>query len=164
MSSALFYMFAYLFTNLGAFAIIVTVEKREGQGVMIDDYKGFFKRNPWLALALAVFMLSLTGVPPTGGFTAKFAVFGAAVQAGLTWLAVIAVITSVVSAYYYLRVVYYSFMIGGEEETFIGIPSAAAIAVGVGLLVTLLLGLYPGPVIDLSREAIFSSYQILAGG
>lgn len=164
MSAALFYMFAYLFTNLGAFAIIVAVEKRDGQGVLVEDYKGFFKRSPWLALAMAFFMLSLTGVPPTGGFTAKFGVFGAAVEAGLVWLTIIAVVTSVVSAYYYLRVVYYSFMFDSEDQAVIHIPAAAAVAVLIGLVVTFLLGIYPDPIFEVTRNAVFSGVQALAGG
>ncbi|MGD8858253.1 MAG: NADH-quinone oxidoreductase subunit N, partial [Chloroflexota bacterium] len=114
MSAALFYLLAYLFTNLGAFAVVIAVERQDYQGVMLDDYKGLYKRSPLLALALAYFMLSLTGIPPTGGFTAKFGVFGAVVDANMTWLAVIAVITSVISGYYYLRLVFYSFMFDGE--------------------------------------------------
>lgn len=164
MSAALFYMFAYVFTNLGAFAIIVTVERRDGQGVNIEDYKGFYKRSPLLALALAFFMLSLTGIPPTGGFTAKFGVFGAVIQADMTWLAIVAVITSIISAYFYLRVVYYSFMFDSPDSTQIRIPAFAAAAVIIGVLITFLLGVYPNPVIELAREAVFSSVQVLAGG
>jgi NADH-quinone oxidoreductase subunit N len=162
MSAALFYMFAYLFTNLGAFAVVVTVERQNGQGVMLDDYKGLYKRSPLLALALAYFMLSLTGVPPTGGFTAKFAVFGAAIDAGMLWLAVVGVITSVVSAYFYLRVVYYSFMYDGEGE--LAVRPAAAVAVAVAVAATFLLGIFPGPLFDLARDAVFASAQVLAGG
>jgi NADH-quinone oxidoreductase subunit N len=162
MSAALFYMFAYLFTNLGAFAVVVTVERQEGQGVMLDDYKGLYKRSPLLALALAYFMLSLTGVPPTGGFTAKFAVFGAAIDAGMLWLAIVGVITSVVSAYFYLRVVYYSFMYDGEGELAVRPPAAVAVAVAV--VATFLLGIFPGPLFELARDAVFASAQVLAGG
>jgi len=85
-SAALFYMFAYLFTNLGAFGVALAVERQQGEGVMIDDYRGLAKRYPWMALAMAFFMLSLTGVPLTGGFAAKFYVFRSAIDAGLLWL------------------------------------------------------------------------------
>jgi NADH-quinone oxidoreductase subunit N len=162
MSAALFYMFAYLFTNLGAFAVVVTVERQEGAGVMLDDYKGLYKRSPLLALALAYFMLSLTGVPPTGGFTAKFAVFGAAIDADMVWLAVVGVITSVVSAYFYLRVVYYSFMYDGEGA--LAVRPAAALAVAVAVVATFVLGIFPGPLFELARDAVFASAQVLAGG
>jgi NADH-quinone oxidoreductase subunit N len=164
MSAALFYMFAYLFTNLGAFAIVVTVERQEGQGVMLDDYKGLYKRSPWLALALAFFMLSLTGVPPSGGFTAKFAVFGAVIEAGMNWLAIVGVITSVVSGYFYLRVVFYSFMYDSVEQTKIRPALGAAVAVVVAVLITFLLGVYPNPVFEAARAAVFSSAEMVAGG
>ena len=164
MSAALFYMFAYLFTNLGAFAIVVTVERREGQGVKLDDYKGLFKRSPLMALALAFFMLSLTGVPPSGGFMAKFGVLGAVVEADMVWLAIIGVITSVVSGYYYLRVVFYSFMYESEDKSLIRPATGAAVAIVIAVVVTFLLGVYPNPVIEAAREAVFSSVQIVAGG
>ncbi len=164
MSAALFYMFAYLFTNLGAFAIVVTVERQEGQGVMLDDYKGLFKRSPLMAMALAFFMLSLTGVPPSGGFTAKFAVFGSVVEAGMAWLAVIGVITSVISGYFYLRVVFYSFMFEGEDKMLLKPAIGATIAIAVAVLVTFILGIYPNLAFDAAREAVFSSAQLIAGG
>ena len=90
------------------------MERKLGEGVMLEDYKGLAKEYPWIALAMTVFMLSLAGVPPTAGFAAKFYVFRAAVEAELVWLAIIGVVTSVVSAFYYLRVVYYMFMFDGE--------------------------------------------------
>jgi NADH-quinone oxidoreductase subunit N len=164
MSAALFYMFAYLFTNLGAFAIIVTVERREGKGVMLDDYKGFSRRSPVLAFILAFFMISLTGIPPTGGFTAKFGVFGAAIEANLVWLAIIGVITSVVSAYFYLRVVFYSFMYEGEQTSRIRPAVTVSVAVAITALVTLLLGIYPTPFLEAASDAVFSGVQALAGG
>jgi NADH-quinone oxidoreductase subunit N len=162
MSAALFYLLAYLFTTLGAFAVVIAVERQDYQGVMLDDYKGLYKRSPLLALALAYFMLSLTGIPPTGGFTAKFGVFGAAINADMAWLAVIAVVTSVVSAYYYLRLVFYSFMFDGEGE--VVVKPALAVAVAVAVALTLVLGLYPGPFFDAAREAVFAGAQALAGG
>jgi NADH-quinone oxidoreductase subunit N len=162
LSAALFYLLAYLFTNLGAFAVVIAVERREGQGLSLDDYRGLARRSPFLALALAYFMLSLTGVPPTGGFSAKFAVFGAAVDAGLLWLAIVGVITSVVSGYFYLRIVYLAFMYEGEGE--VAAPPALASAVVVTALATLLLGVLPGPWFELAREAVFTSVQALAGG
>jgi len=162
MSAALFYMLAYLFTNLGAFAVVIAVERQDYEGVMLDDYKGLYKRSPLLALALAYFMLSLTGIPPTGGFTAKFSVFGAVINADMVWLAIIAVITSVISAYFYLRLVFYSFMFDGEGVVTAKPALVAAVVVAVAL--TFLLGVYPGPFFDAAREAVFSGAQALAGG
>jgi len=162
LSAALFYMMAYLFTNLGAFAVVLVVERKEGQGVMLEDYKGLARRKPLLAMVFAYFMLSLTGIPPSGGFTAKFSVFGAAVDSGLVWLAIVGVITSVVSGYFYLRPVFYAFMYDGEGE--VTVNPATTVALAVAAAATLILGIYPGPVLDLAREAVFSSAVFLAGG
>ncbi len=161
-SAALFYMLAYLFTTLGAFAVVIVVERQDGQGLTLDDYKGLAKRRLWLALALAFFMLSLTGIPPTGGFMAKFTVFGAALDADLAWLAIVAVLTSVVSAYFYLRIVFYSFMYEGEG--LVVVKPAMTIAITVAVVVTLVLGLFPDPWLKLTRDAVFSTVQALAGG
>jgi NADH-quinone oxidoreductase subunit N len=160
--AALFYMLAYLFTNLGAFAVVIAVERKEGEGVMLDDYKGLAKRSPILALALAYFMLSLTGVPPTGGFSGKFYVFRTAVEADLVWLAIIGVVTSVVSGYYYLRVVYTMYMQDGEGE--VTAKPALGTAVAVTLFATLLLGFLPGAWFDLARDAALQGMQLVAGG
>jgi NADH-quinone oxidoreductase subunit N len=162
LSAALFYMFAYAFTNLGAFAIVIAVEKNDGQGVLLEDYKGLGKRYPWMAIAMTVFMLSLTGIPPTAGFAAKFYVFSTAIEAGLIWLALIGIATSVVSAYYYLRVVFLMYMYDGEGE--MTIQPALVTAVVVALVATLLVGILPGTWFDLAREAIIQSTQALAAG
>ena len=161
-SAALFYMFAYTFTNLGAFAIAVAVERKEGEGVMLEDYKGLAKRYPWAAIAMAFFMLSLTGIPPTGGFAAKFYVFSTAIEAELIWLVLIGVITSVISAYYYLRVVFYMYMYEGEGEMVLK-PSLVSVVI-ITALATLLLGILPGTWFDLARQAVIQSVQSLAAG
>ena len=161
-SAALFYMFAYTFTNLGAFAVAVAVEHKEGEGVMLDDYKGLAKRYPWIAICMAFFMLSLTGIPPTGGFAAKFYVFSSAVEAGLVWLVLIGVITSVVSAYYYLRVVFLMYMYEGEGEMILK-PSLISVVV-ITAVATLLLGILPGTWFDLARQAVIQSVQAIAAG
>jgi NADH-quinone oxidoreductase subunit N len=161
-SSALFYMFAYLFTNLGAFAVVVALERKQNEGTMLDDYKGLAKRNPWLALAMAYFMLSLTGVPPTGGFSGKFFVFRAAIEADLVWLALIGVVTSVVSGYYYLRVVYLMYMHEGDGEV-VAMPGVS-LAVGITAVATIILGFFPGAWFAITREAALLTARLVAGG
>ena len=161
-SSALFYMFAYLFTNLGAFAIVVALERKQNEGTTLNDYKGLAKRNPMLALAMAYFMLSLTGIPPTGGFSGKFYVFRAAIEADLLWLAIIGVITSVVSGYYYLRVVYLMYMHDGEGEV-VPLPGLN-LAVGITAVATIILGLFPGAWFAITREAALLGAKLVAGG
>lgn len=152
-SSALFYMFAYLFTNLGAFGIVIALERSYNEGNLLDDFKGLAKRHPWLSLAMAYFMLSLTGIPPTGGFSAKFYVFGAAIEAELYWLVLIGVITSVISGYYYLRVVYLMYMFDGEGQLITG--RALQFAVFVMAISTLVLGLFPEGLFNLTASAVF---------
>ena len=103
--SALVYMLAYMFTNLGAFAVVMAIEKEDGTGVDLDNITGLARSRPLMAMAMTVFMLSLTGIPLTAGFVGKLLVFAAAVQAGLYGLVIVGVLTSVVSAFYYMRVV-----------------------------------------------------------
>ncbi len=161
-SAALFYMFAYLFSNMGAFAVVIAIERKTNEGVMLDDYKGLAKRHLGLALAMAFFMLSLTGVPPTGGFSGKFFVFKAAIEANLIWLTIVGVITSAISGYYYLRVVYTMFMQDGDGE--VAAPEALKWTVGFAVLVTAVLGFIPGPWFDIARQAALQGMQMVAGG
>jgi NADH-quinone oxidoreductase subunit N len=151
-STVLFFLGTYAFTNLGAFAAIIAISNKIGSDE-IDDYAGVAKRSPWLAAALAICLFSLTGIPPTAGFWAKVYVFDAAVSADLVWLAMIGVLNSVISAYYYLRVVMK--MYAEEPETsesfqtspFLGIAIAAAV---IGLLAV---GFYPDPLLQASESA-----------
>lgn len=161
-SAAIFYLFAYLFTNLGAFGVALAVERQEGEGVMIDDYRGLAKRYPWMALAMAFFMLSLTGVPPAAGFAAKFYVFRAAIDAGLVWLAIIGVVTSVISAYYYLRVVFTMYMLEGDGQMIL--RPMLVTAVVITAVATLLLGILPGYWFDLARDAAIQGVGALVAG
>jgi NADH-quinone oxidoreductase subunit N len=150
-SAALFYLLAYMFTNLGAWGVVLAVERKEDQGLEIEDYAGLSSRRPGLALAMALFMLSLTGLPPTVGFVGKFFIFRAAIDAGQVWLAVVGVITSLISAYYYLRVVIMMYMRSGEPET--RSESWLNITVGVAATATFVLGILPGPVLRLAEES-----------
>ncbi len=115
-ASALYYLAAYALTNFGAWSVVIALERAGGQGLELGDYAGLGKRNPGLALAMAVFMLSFTGVPPTLGFAGKLFVFRAVLEGGFIGLALIGVLTSLVSAYYYLRVVWVMYMQDGLPE------------------------------------------------
>lgn len=115
-AAVLFYLLAYAFATLGAWGVIVLLEHRLGQGLLLDDYAGLARRHPALAAAMAVFMLSYIGVPPTLGFFGKFYLFRVTLEAGFLDLALIGVLTSVVSAYYYLRLVMYMYMRSGEPQ------------------------------------------------
>ena len=107
---ALYYLLAYTFMTLGAFAVVLAVQRREENDVSIERLHGLAQRQPALAVLMAIFMFSLAGIPPLAGFFAKLYVFSGAVEAGLTWLAVIGVINSAIGAYYYLRVTVSIFM------------------------------------------------------
>jgi NADH-quinone oxidoreductase subunit N len=161
--AALYYMLAYLFTTLGAFAIIIMVENPAYDKVNLEDYKGLARQNVALAVTLSLFMFSLIGIPLTGGFVGKFFVFGTTIQAGLTWLAVIGVVTSVISAFYYLRLVVYMFMFEGDSsrQTFGRALTTTAVVAAVA---TLILGIVPTPWLDLAQQAVMMTTQTLIAG
>ncbi len=149
--AVLFYLLAYAFTNFGAWAVVLALEKKDGQGLAIEDYAGLGARRPALALAMALFMLSLTGVPPTVGFVAKFYLFRTVLQADLVWLALVGVVTSLISAYYYMRVVVVMYMRQGEPEVRSeGWLNATVLLAG---LATFIFGLLPAPLMGLAARA-----------
>ncbi len=113
-AAGLFYLVAYVFTNFGAWGVVIALEKQEGKGLALDDYAGLAKKHPALAAAMTIFMLSLIGLPPTIGLIGKLYLFRAVIDGGFIWLAVIGVLTSVISAFYYLRVVVIMYMKDGE--------------------------------------------------
>lgn len=173
LSAALFYLLAYTFTNLGAFGAAIAVEEAATgdtppapgdppRGVLIEEYAGLGKTHTWLALAMALFMLSLTGIPPTGGFMGKFYLFGAAVQAvtagapvdaWMVALVITGVVTSVISAFFYLRVVVVMFMREGAGAAVT--HGALAVALALTALGTLWLGLLPGSVVEAVKSGLF---------
>jgi NADH-quinone oxidoreductase subunit N len=148
---ALFYLVAYGITNLGAWGVVLALEKSEGAGLEIEDYAGLGQKYPALALAMVVFMLSLTGVPPTVGFMGKFYLFRAAIDANLIWLAIVGVITSLISAYYYLRVVVVMYMQSGAPEKRSELLLNTTVVVSA--IATVLFGLLPGPLLQLASQA-----------
>ncbi|MCI0711060.1 MAG: NADH-quinone oxidoreductase subunit N [Chloroflexi bacterium] len=140
--SALIYLLAYTFTNIGAFAVVVAMEHVDYSGTKLNDLKGLSNTNPMLAAVMALFMFSLTGIPGTAGFVGKWFVFKAAIDADLVLLAVVGVLTSVVSAFYYLRVVVNMYMEPGTPETQPETPSLRW-ALGITAAGTLILGILP---------------------
>jgi len=151
-SGILFFLASYSLTNLGAFIAIIAISNKLNSD-FIDDYSGMGKRAPLLALALTLCLISLIGMPPAAGFMAKFYIFSGAVQHGLLWLVVIAVLNSVISAYYYLRVVKVMWL--GEPVSEERVPSSGALRVALSLscLGVLLLGIIPGFVMKLAELA-----------
>ena len=116
-ASALFYLVTYAITSFGAWAAVIALEKPEGKGLEISDFAGLGRKRPLLAAAMTVFMLSLTGMPPTLGLVGKFYLFRTAVEGGFIGLAIIGMLTSLISAYYYLQVVVMMYMRAGNPET-----------------------------------------------
>jgi NADH-quinone oxidoreductase subunit N len=150
----LYYLFAYAFTNLGAFAVVIALERRGQPNDQISDYRGLAQSHPGLAAAMALFMLSLTGVPPLGGFLGKFYIFSAALNAGLVWLVVIAAINSVISAYYYIRVIVAMYMQeGGAAIEPLTARPGLLISVALSAVATVAIGLFPQPYITAATGA-----------
>jgi len=151
-SGLLFFLASYALTNLGAFIAIIAISNKLDSD-LIDDYSGMGKRAPLLALALTLCLISLIGMPPAAGFMAKFYIFSGAVQHGLLWLVVIAVMNSVISAYYYLRVVKVMWL--GEPVSEEAVPSSGALraALAIACLGVLLLGVIPGYLMKLAEVA-----------
>lgn len=151
----LFYLLAYAFTNLGAFAVLTVMAHRQ-EDLSFAPYTGLAKRQPWLALAMALFMFSLTGIPPTAGFMGKYYIFWAAVEANLIWLAVIGVLTSLISAFYYLRVVVAMYFSDPSQETPPHLYRTLVAALILCAAGTLLLGLWPGPLLEMAQNSVGS--------
>ncbi len=116
-AAGLFYLVAYVITNFGAWGVVIALERSEGRGLELTDYAGLARKHPVLAAAMAVFMLSLIGLPPTLGLVGKIYLFSAVIDGGFYGLAIIGVLTSVVSAYYYLRVIVIMYMRDGDPQT-----------------------------------------------
>jgi NADH-quinone oxidoreductase subunit N len=150
-ASMLFYLMAYAFASLGVWAVITMMERQEIKGVEFMDLAGLGKRSPLVALAVAVLMLSFTGIPMTLGFWGKFYLFRTAIQGGFTWLAVLGLITSLVSAYYYLRVVVMMFFREGEPD--LKYNFWAGVVLFFSTLCILVLSFFPGTVFGLASQA-----------
>lgn len=154
-ASVTFYAFSYLFANMGAFAIITIFAEKTGSE-QIADYAGLSKSSPVTAALLAIFLLSLTGIPPLIGFLAKYYVFAAAVQAGYTWLVIIALLTSVIALYYYANVIRLMYLVPDESPHVVkpSLPAGLVLAVtGIGAIV---FGIIPQPIFQLALGAASS--------
>lgn len=162
-SSVIYYLFAYMFMNLGAFGVLAYLSRDGKECETFEDISGLWKKRPYIALALGVFIFSLAGIPPTIGFFAKYRIFLSAVEADFYWLAVIGILSSVVSAYYYLRVLVYAYM-KDETATFPQFKLASSIVLAVLCLGTLILGVFPFDSWDLAMEAAGSVLVAFRGG
>ena len=148
----LFYLAAYVVMNIGAFGVVGMVEGNESSKLTFDDYAGFSLQRPYIAALMSVFMFSLAGIPPFAGFFGKYYVFLAAVKGDMIWLAVVGVLTSLVSVYYYLRLVVYMYFREGKADLSASPGVPALVSLTVAALMVLQLGLFPGTVADLARS------------
>jgi NADH-quinone oxidoreductase subunit N len=154
-AAVLYYLLVYSFATVGAFGVILLLERGDAEAVDIAGYGGLAARHPVLALVLTVCLLSLIGLPPTAGFVGKFYLFGAAIRGGFVWLAVIAVLNSVAAAYYYLRLIVYMYMREPEGAPLrVALTPAAGLALAAVMWATLHLGVLPGTVLAFAQRAV----------
>jgi NADH-quinone oxidoreductase subunit N len=144
----MFYLAAYAAMILGAFGVVALVSRRGEEHTSLVSYEGLYRRSPVLAALLALFLLSLAGIPPTAGFVAKVLVFQAAVVSGHWTLVVVAVLASVVAAFFYIRVIVIMYMQEPEEAEEIRTPAVPAAGLAVAAILTLLLGVFPSLLLD----------------
>ncbi|MBI3006290.1 MAG: NADH-quinone oxidoreductase subunit N [Ignavibacteriales bacterium] len=144
----LFYLVAYTLMNVGAFGIVGLMEKVDDQNLQLDDYTGLSQQRPFLAALMAIFMFSLAGVPPFAGFFGKYYVFLSAVKADMTWLAVVGVMTSLVSAYYYLRIVVLMYFRDGKGDVAAQPAIPALVAVTSSAILLLQFGIFPSFIVN----------------
>jgi NADH-quinone oxidoreductase subunit N len=153
--AVLFYLLTYAVTNIGAFGVIVLLEDRNRPNDQVSDYAGLWHDHPVLAALMTIFLLSLGGFPPMAGFIAKWYVFSAAVKSGYVWLAIIGVLTSVVSVFFYLRIVVMMYMTEGERPAvFPPVPKVAGLALVVSAIIIFYLGILPARVLDWAAQSI----------
>jgi NADH-quinone oxidoreductase subunit N len=153
-SAAMFYSASYAAMNVGAFAVVSHFANAGERYVTLEDYEGLGRSSPLLAATLTIFLLSLIGIPLTGGFFAKFYVFSAAVKANLIWLTVIAVLNSGVGAYYYLRIIVVMYMREARKEVPVTpIPWTLGLALASCMAATIYLGVLPGSVLQYAQDS-----------
>ncbi len=155
-SAGLFYLVAYTITSFGSWGVVMAMEKAEGRGLSIEDYAGLGRRYPLLAAAMTVFMLSLTGLPPTLGLIGKLYLFRAVMEGGVTWLALIGVLTSLISAFYYLRVIVVMYMKDGDpqpaNETWLGLT------IGACAVLTVIMSFIPQSLFAWASQAVLKLF------
>jgi NADH-quinone oxidoreductase subunit N len=154
LSSMMNYLMIYAFMNIGAFAVIIMLRSEGFKGDSIYDYEGLSKTHPLAAVLMLIFMFSLTGIPPTAGFIGKLYIFMAAINAGYTWLVVIAVIFSAISAYFYLRIVMYMYM--RDPKTTVGLTTSFSngVALAVTTAAVLIIGVFPTAFVEFAKAAV----------
>ena len=155
LASTMNYLFIYAFMNIGAFAVVIMLRSEGFRGEDISDYKGLARSHPLASAMMLIFMFSLTGIPPTAGFIGKFYVFMELINAGYVPLVIIAVVFSVISAFFYLRVVMYMYMEEPKEEVTLTTSASMSFTLAVTALIVIILGVFPSYLLDFVRFSIF---------
>lgn len=154
-SGILFYMLSYAFMNIGAFAVIVLVGKQGEPNGTVMDFAGLGQKRPLLAATMSLFLFSLAGMPPTAGFIGKFYLFSGAIQEGYVWLAIIGVLNSAASVYYYLRVMVYMYFKPGQEEfDWVTVTAPISLALVISAAGSLIPGIIPSYILQFAQEAV----------
>jgi NADH-quinone oxidoreductase subunit N len=155
--SAMFYTVVYMIMSLGAFGMIMMMSRAGFEADTLNDFKGLNQRSPWLAFMMMLLMLSMAGIPPTVGFYAKFSVLNAIIQTGHTWLAVVAVLFSLIGAFYYLRIIKLMYFDAPESHVPIAIESDTGLLITLNGLGVLFLGLMPGSLMSICAVSVQQS-------
>jgi NADH-quinone oxidoreductase subunit N len=154
-AGVLYYMLAYAFMNIGAFAVLVLIGKQGEENLTLQGVAGFGYKRPLLGVLLSICLFSLMGIPPSAGFSGKFYIFAGALNAGYVWLAVLGVLNSAVSLYYYLRVMVFMYFKNTEEDfSWIQLKPGATICIVLSVIAVLYMGLLPSGIMSLARQAI----------
>jgi NADH-quinone oxidoreductase subunit N len=153
-SAAMYYSITYVLTTLGSFGLIMMLARAGFEAEELADFKGLGRRSPWFALVMTILMFSLAGVPPMMGFMAKWAVLQAVVTTGQVWLAIVAVMFSLVGAYYYLRVVKVMWFDEAADTSAIAVPFDMRVALSINGVAVVLLGLMPGSLLGACLTAM----------
>jgi NADH-quinone oxidoreductase subunit N len=160
-AAMLYYLVGYVVANLGAFGVVTALERRGESNDLIQDYRGLAQREPALAAAMTIFLLSFVGVPPLVGFIGKFYIFSGALEAGLVWLVVIAVLNSVMAAYYYIYVIVAMYMQeGGVAVASMTLRPGLVATIALAVIATILIGIYPAPYMTAAANAFNSALGI----
>lgn len=154
LASMMNYLMIYTFMNIGAFAVIIMLRSEGFRGDSIYDYEGLGKTHPLAAMLMLIFMFSLTGIPPTAGFIGKLYIFMSAINAGYTWLVVVAVIFSAISAYFYLRIIMYMYMREPKTDVSLTTSFSNGVALALTAVVILVVGVFPTALVEFAKAAV----------
>jgi NADH-quinone oxidoreductase subunit N len=153
-SAMLLYVLIYEFMTAGAFAMVIYLRTETVKGDLIEDFAGLARVRPAAAAAMVIFLMSLTGIPPTAGFVGKFYLFGAAINSGYIWLAVVAAVNTAISLFYYMRVAMVMYMLESPGPVSVSSSRPLYAAVIFAVLGTLIMGIYPGPFLELAQASL----------